>query len=118
MALDKLTIGTRIRDIRENLIGETRNAFAKRCNLTERHIGQIERGEFLISLTTLDKIATSTGVSTDYILYGNNTKNNLKARDTLNLLINRADKEELELYYKCLTAIKSYTTKKGIDINN
>lgn len=46
MAIDKIIIGTRIRKIREELFDETRDKFAKRCNLTERHIGQIERGDF------------------------------------------------------------------------
>lgn len=116
MALNKLLIGIRVREIRENIVRESRSDFAKRCNLTERHIGQIERGEFLISLTTLDKIATSVGIATDHILYGTNTNTNLKARDTLNVLINRATKDELEMYYKCLTTIKSYVSKKEIDM--
>lgn len=116
MALNKLTIGTRVREIRENLVGESRNDFAKRCNLTERHIGQIERGDFLLSLNTLDKIATAAGVTTDYILYGTNKSTNLKARDTLNILIDRATKDELQMYYKCLTTIKSYMNKIEMDI--
>lgn len=115
MALDKLLIGARVREIRENILKESRNEFAKRCNLTERHIGQIERGEFLVSLTTLDKIASATGISTDYILYEKNKRTNIKARDTLNLLMDRADKEELEMYYKCFTSIKSYMNKKEFD---
>lgn len=116
MALDKLLIGIRIREIRENIVGESRNDFAKRCNLTERHIGQIERGEFLFSLTTLDKIATASGITTDYILYGTKKNTSLKARDTLNVIIDRASKDELQMYYKCLTTIKSYMNKIEIDI--
>lgn len=110
MALNKLLIGTRIREIRENLFGETRSDFAKRCNLTERHIGQIERGDYIFRIETLDKITSATSVSTDYILYGKQTTN-LKARDALKLLIDRANKEELEMYCKCLTTIKSYVNK-------
>ena len=70
MALDKVLIGARIRKIREELFCESRVDFARRCNLTERHIGQLERGEFLISLPSLDNIITATGVDTDFILYG------------------------------------------------
>lgn len=112
MALDKVLIGERIRKIREDLPGESRNEFAKRCNLTERHIGQIERGEFLISLPTLDNIASATGIDTDFILYGKGTANKLKIKETLETLINRADKDELQMYYKCITTIKTYVTKK------
>lgn len=52
MALDKILIGDRIRKIRADTFDESRKDFAKRCDLTERHIAQIERGEFLVSLPT------------------------------------------------------------------
>jgi len=121
MALDKLLIGARVRKIREEILEESRSDFAKRCNLTERHIGQIERGEFLISLPTLDNIASSTGVSTDYILYGKGENNKLKIKGILDTLIENADKEELKMYYKCITTIKSYVNKKwkikGVKLN-
>ena len=112
MALDKVLIGARIRKIREELLEESRNDFAKRCNLTERHIGQIERGDFLLSLPTLSKITDATGVDSDYILYRKGENNKLKIKETLETLIDRADKEELKMYYKCITTIKSYVTKK------
>lgn len=121
MALDKLLIGARIRKIREEILEESRSDFAKRCNLTERHIGQIERGEFLISLPTLDNIASSTGISTDYILYGKGENNKLRIKEILDTLIENADKDELKMYYKCITTIKSYVNKKwknkGVKLN-
>ena len=40
--------------------------------LKESHVGQIERGEILISLRSLDKIANATGVDIDFFLYGKN----------------------------------------------
>ena len=60
MALDKFRIGMRIRYIRE-LFNETRAFFSVRCDLTESHLGQIERGEILPSISALDKIATNCG---------------------------------------------------------
>lgn len=111
MSLDKLLIGSRVRNIRENIFEDSRADFAKRCNLTERHIGQIERGEFLISLPTLDNIASSTGISTDYILYGKGENNKLRIKEILDTIIENADKEELKVYYKCITTIKSYINK-------
>ena len=41
MALDQIIIGTRIRKIREEIFEETREKFAKRCDLTERHVRTI-----------------------------------------------------------------------------
>lgn len=112
MALDKILIGTRIRKVREEMFEESRNDFAQKCDLTYRHIAQIERGEFLVSLPTLDKIATATGINLDYILYGKGENNKLKIKETLNNIIEKADKDELKMYYKCITTIKSYVNKK------
>lgn len=53
MALDKVLIGDRIRYIRENIFVESRKNFANRCDLNERYVGQLERGEFLLSLEVL-----------------------------------------------------------------
>ena len=58
MALEKLLIGNRIRLIREEFFEESRKDFAERCDLNERYIGQLERGEFLLSMSCLDKICT------------------------------------------------------------
>lgn len=112
MSLDKVLIGARIRKIREEFLGESRADFAKKCNLTERHIGQLERGEFLIGLTSLDNIITATGVDTDFILYGKGENDKLKIKQNLISFIDKADKDELQMYYKCLSTIKSYVNKK------
>lgn len=113
MALDKLLIGTRVRKIREEILEESRSDFAKRCNLTERHIGQIERSEFLIILPTLDRISSATGIDTDYLLYGKGENKNFKIKRLLDTIIARADKEELKMYYKCITTIKNYVNKRN-----
>ena len=112
MSLDKLVIGTRIRKIREEFFEESRVHFAKRCNLTERHIGQLERGDFLISLHSLDKIVSATGIDINYILYGKNDNNKIQIKNNLHHLIDLSDKEELKMYYKCITSIKGYIHKE------
>ncbi len=111
MALDKVMIGARIRKIREEIFEESRDKFGKRCDLTERHIGQIERGDFLISLSSLDMIASATGIDTDFILYGKGENNKLQVSENLHDIIERSDKEELKMYYKCICTIKSYMNK-------
>lgn len=112
MALDKVLIGNRIRKIREELFKESRKDFSQRCGLTERHIGQIERGEFLASLPTLDKISSETGVDTDFILYGKDENKHLKIKVVLNNIIDKADKDELRMYYKFIITLKNYIVKK------
>ncbi len=112
MALDKVMIGARIRKVREEIFEESREKFGSRCNLTERHIGQVERGDFLISLSSLDMIASATGVDVDYILYGKGENNKLQITENMHNIIDRSDKEELKMYYKCLCTIRSYVNKK------
>ena len=112
MALDKIAIGIRIRKIREEIFEESRDKFGKRCDLTERHIGQLERGDFLVGLNSLDNIVSATGIDVDYILYGKDENNKLHIRETLHNIVDRSNREELKMYYKCITAIKSYITTK------
>lgn len=67
----------------------------------------------MISLNSLDCISSATGISVDYILYGKGENNRLQIKQTLHDMIDKGDKEELKMYYKCITTIKSYVTKKG-----
>lgn len=108
MALDKLLIGTRVRTIREEIFHETRKTFAERCDLTETHIGQIERGEILISLVALDKIASCTGASVDYILYGKSNKRKPAIRNNIDNYLDSCNNEELKMYFRCISSIRSY----------
>lgn len=113
MALEKLLIGTRIRRIREETLEESRKEFANRCGLTERYIGQIERGEFLLSMENLDKISIATGFDTDYILYGKENTKRKKLRNNLINIIEKADEEQIKMLYKCITTIIGYVNKNN-----
>ena len=107
MALDRIAIGARIRRIREEIFEESREQFGKRCDLTERHVGQLERGDFLIGF-----IVSSTGIDADYILYGKGDNNKLQIKENLYNIIDKIKKDELKMYYTCITAIKNYVNKK------
>lgn len=111
MALDKIMIGERVREIREETFEETRAEFAKRCGLTDRYIGQIERGEFLISLPSLDRISSATGIDTDYILYGKGKKDKSTMRRALHNIIDKLNKDEVTAYYKCISIIRKVKEK-------
>lgn len=112
MALDRLIIGERVRKLREETFKESRKLFAKRCDLTERCIGQIERGEFLLGLPTLDKIAIATGIDTDYILYGKDTDNNSTIRKALHTIIDRSDEDKVDMLYRCISIAMKYEADK------
>ncbi len=108
MALDKLLIGTRVRKVREDGFKETRKLFSERCDLTETHIGQIERGEILIGLSAMDKIIDCTGTSADYILYGKNDKKKSAVRNNIDNYLDSCSEEELKMYFRCISSIRSY----------
>ena len=73
---DNLEIGSRIRNIREGM-HLSRSSFSEKINISE---AQIERGEKSISLNTLISICNNTGVSSDYILFGDTSNSSTANR--------------------------------------
>ncbi len=108
MVLNTLEIGIRIRKIREEIYKESRQQFAERCGLSENHLGKLERGSLIISIKTLNKICTTTGATADYILYGNNEKQNLTIRKTIENFLDNSSKKELKAYFKFISTLKAY----------
>lgn len=74
--------------------------------------GQLERGDFLISLNSLDNIISATGIDADYILYGKGENSKLQVKENLYDIIDKSNKEEVKMYYTCISAIKNYVNKK------
>ena len=56
------TVGSRIRAMR-NQCGMTQEELAEKATLHPTYIGQVERGEKNLTLTSLEKIVTALGVS-------------------------------------------------------
>ena len=106
MELDNIQIGERLRKERVNKFSESRPKFAERCGLTENHLGKLERGELGISIRTLNKICSSTGINADYLLYGNNSNKNTKVRSNIDYYLDTATKEELIAYFKLISTVK------------
>lgn len=71
---DDIDIGERLRGIREGM-QMTREEFSEKIDITDSFLGQIERGERSLSVRTLKKVVKYTGVSADYLLFGNNSQN-------------------------------------------
>ena len=71
---DDIDIGERLRGIREGM-QMTREEFSEKIDITDSFLGQIERGERSLSVKTLKKVVKYTGVSVDYLLFGNNSQN-------------------------------------------
>lgn len=107
MALDKILIGTRIRELRERILEESREEFAKRCDFSdERYVGQLERGEFLPSLESLYKIADATGVNLNDLLIGKKNTSKSMMRENLLRVIKNSNTNELKVYNTCIMTLK------------
>ena len=98
-------VGERIRQIREGL-NMNREKFSEMVDISSVFLGQIERGERSLSIKTLSKIVKFTGVSTDYILFGNNNANT--TIDKINRILNDCSKEGLNFNYEFTSSINTF----------
>ena len=93
---DSIIIGERIRKIREDL-KMNRERFSEMIDISDVFLGQIERGERSLSTKTLVKIVKFTGVSADFILFGNEESNNTLAK--INRILNKCSNDFLNYIY-------------------
>lgn len=115
-------VGKRIREEREKL-GLSREEFAEIIELSDYYVGQLERGERMMSLTVLVKIVASLHVDSDYLLFGKddhenqlNEEKNIYITSSysdkeLTSLLNKCSQNELELVKKLIKTILPYINK-------
>ena len=96
---NNLEIGERIRGIREGL-KMNRERFSEMIDISDIFLGQIERGERLPSLKTLFKIVSFTGVSTDFILFGNTSNNSTVNK--INRILAKSSDANIEYFYEII----------------
>lgn len=92
--IDRKSVGNRIKAGREQM-GLTRDEFAEMIDLSTSFFTQIERGEKLMSVQTLVKIAIKLSLSLDYLIWGDSSIDVNK--DSLIDDINNASKKELKV---------------------
>ena len=96
---DNIIIGERIRKIREEL-KMSREKFSEMIDISDVFLGQIERGERSLSTKTLVKIVKFTGISADYILFGDNSSNNTISK--INRILNKCSDDVIDYIYKLI----------------
>lgn len=96
---NNLEVGERIRGIREGL-KMNREKFSEMIDISDVFLGQIERGERSLSLKTLCKIVSFTGVSTDFILFGNNDNNSMIQK--IDRILAQSSTANLEYFYEII----------------
>ena len=105
---DSIIIGERIRKIREDL-KMNRERFSEMIDISDVFLGQIERGERSLSTKTLVKIVKFTGVSADFILFGNEESNNTLAK--INIILNKCSNDFLNYIYDLIHTTFNYVKK-------
>ena len=115
MELDVVQIGERVRKIREENFNETREVFAERCNISENHLGKLERGQFLITTKLLNTICNVAGIGSDYLLYGKTNNKSLSIRNKIDNILDNATTGELRAFLRMLTVVKeTYNLKDDL----
>ena len=102
---NNIEIGERIRKAREHM-KMSREVFSEAVDISDIFLGQIERGERSLSIKTLYRIVSFTGVSTDYILFGNKETNSTSQK--IDRILNRSSEEMKDYYYKIITTSYSF----------
>ena len=105
---DSIIIGERVRKIREDL-KMNRERFSEMIDISDVFLGQIERGERSLSTKTLVKIVKFTGVSSDFILFGNEESNTTLSE--INRILNKCSEDLLNYIYDLIHTTFNYAKK-------
>ena len=105
---DNIIVGERIRKIREEL-KMNRERFSEMIDISDVFLGQIERGERSLSTKTLVKIVKYTGISADFILFGNEEANTTLAK--INRILNKCSDDLLNYIYELIHTTFNFAKK-------
>ncbi len=106
---DKKFIGKIIRQYRQKH-KLTLAQLAENVDMSEKHLGQIERGAFSPTISTFFKLVKVLKINlADFGLRYEDESN--KTRESLIKLIYSANNEELNFYYRLIETANSYSSK-------
>ena len=98
---------TRIRKAREDM-GYTREKFAEKLDVSVSYLAELERGRTGISVKMLIKVCNVLGLSADYVLFGNERKEDEMRLDA----IRRIDEKYLPLMDKVIEELLALDSEK------
>lgn len=96
-------IGLRVKEIREKHMHMTKKKFASHINMKSQYLGTVENGERGLTVEKVVEICKLSGVSADYILFGETTNNKAKT-----LLANHSS-EDIDIAFKVIRDIANMT---------
>lgn len=106
--VDFKDVGDRIRTKREKL-QISREKFAEILNLSPFFVGQIERGERKMSISTLISVSECLHISIDYLIFGEVYKAN--EDNNLQYLLSNCSSNEVKVIEEITKIILPYITK-------
>lgn len=101
-------VGERIRTEREKF-EISREKFAELLNLSPFFVGQIERGERKMSISTLINVSACLHISIDYLIFGD--VNKVEEHNSLQYLISKCSPKEATIMEEIIKAILPHITK-------
>lgn len=101
-------VGNRIRAEREKF-QISRETFAEILNLSPFFVGQIERGERKMSISTLINVSECLHISMDYLIFGE--VHNTEQYNNLQLLISKCSCKEVNIIEEIIKIILPHITK-------
>ena len=107
-AINNIEIGERIRSIREDMF-LSREKFSEMVDISEVFLGKVERGECSLSVKTLVNIVAFSGSSTDFILFGDESKNSYSKK--IERILRHSSDETIELIYNIMNDIYHFNKK-------
>ena len=101
-------VGDRIRTEREKF-EISREKFAELLNLSPFFVGQIERGERKMSISTLINVSECLHISIDYLIFGD--VNKAEEYNSLQYLISKCSSKEVTIMEEIIKVILPHITK-------
>lgn len=96
-------IGLRVMEIREKKMHMTKKKFASLINMKSQYLGTVEAGQRGLTVEKVAEICKLSGVSADYILFGESASNKAK-----NLLANHSS-DDIDIAFKVIKDIANMT---------
>jgi transcriptional regulator with XRE-family HTH domain len=109
--MDYSKLGSRIKEERLKL-KLTQEKISKDIDISNSYMGQIERGERILSLDTLVKIASRLDVSVDYLLSGSIEARDEEFMNEVKQLMYGKDYEDKKMALDVIKVMFSYLDRK------
>ncbi len=100
----KKSFGSRIKEIREKQ-GLSQEKLAELINMESRHLSRIETGRSFTTLENIEKIAKTLNVEIEDLFCFRHKQNKNILINEINIYLQNADKDKLELSYKLIKAL-------------